>query len=394
MLSLQQLTNPVTQPQAVQTILTTLGQLGFQATSWQSGSIQLTLINLAATIWSGVTGTISDIATGGFTTLQANLASAPYLNLLAQYVYDVTPLVATPTIGNMLLATSAGSGSVTFVAGSIIVADQPNSNGPTPNVFTVAVGGSMGPSSTLSVQFAANVAGSAANIPPGTPLYVWTGPAGVTVTNPLILPSNTWISTPGTDPESPARLATRCINKWAALTYGNIDGAYVYWAMTALPALNRASVASALGNCTVTLYGATAAGPLTGPQITTIENYVGGVTDGVGRRPINDIFTAVGSSVATTPALTITGYALSNVSATIGATITAALLNYFGTIPLGGVTLGATQGYVLYSQIHAICIGQIGVVAVELSVNADIPLLPGQIYTPPITVNVTAVAPS
>jgi uncharacterized phage protein gp47/JayE len=389
MLTLEQLTTPVTQDEALATSLTVLSQLGFQATSWQSGSIQLTILNLFCSTWSSLSNVISQIAAGGFTTL----SSGNWLTLLAQYVYGLTRLAANPTIGQILLTSSAGAPVTTFSAGDIIVADQPNGTSGA-NTYTCTQGGTLGPGSTLSVTFQANVAGSAGNIAPSTTLYLWTPLVGITATNPALAPaSNTWVTTPGQDPEADARLAARCLGAWAKLTYSNIDGAYIAWALDALPTLTRAQILSAPGDGTVTLVGATALGPIDSGDITTIQNYVNGITDGVGRRPINDIFTAVGATTVTSPALTITAYCISNVQGTVAAAITQALLNYLGTVPIGGSLLTTTQGRVIFSELVAVAQAVAGVRSVVFNISTDILLSPGQIYLPAITVNVLPVAP-
>jgi hypothetical protein len=65
-LTLNQLVTPVTEDQALQTILDTLTDAGFQVTSWQSGAIQLTILRLFAKVWAQLSQTIADIAAGGF----------------------------------------------------------------------------------------------------------------------------------------------------------------------------------------------------------------------------------------------------------------------------------------------------------------------------------------
>ncbi len=98
MLTLQQLVTPQTEDEVLASSLTILQQLGFQATSWQSGSAQLTFLRLIARIISALTTTVAQIAAGGFTTLASNA----YLRLLAKYFYAIDYLPAQPTIGLMI----------------------------------------------------------------------------------------------------------------------------------------------------------------------------------------------------------------------------------------------------------------------------------------------------
>ena len=389
MLTLEQLITPVTEDEALETSLTTLEQLGFNATSWQPGAMQLTLLRLFCKTWSALTTLIANIAAGGFT----SLATSSWLTLLARYVYDTERLEAQPTIGEILLTSSAGAPIHTWLAGDLIIADAA-SGSTTARTWTCTEGGTLGPSSTISIEFKADVPGSDSNIAPGTTLYLWTPLVGITVTNPALLPSsNTWITTPGEDEESDPRLAARCLGRWERLTYGNTEGAYRGWALEALPALQRVAVASAPGDGTVTIIGATSLGALSGAQETEIEDYINGVTDGVGRRPINDIVTVQSAVTVTTPALTITAYVLPDEAAATDARIQTALLDYFGSLPIGGTKLNGSQGYVLFSQINKLCQEQEGIKSIGLSIAADIALNSDEIYIPAITVNTINVAP-
>lgn len=394
MLTLGQLVTPTTEDEALATILTTLDQLGFQATSWQSGAIQLTVLRLFAKTWSSLSSTIALIAAGGFTTLAATTAGASaYLTLLARYVYDLERLEAQQTVGQILLTSSAGAPVTTWAAGDIIIADAAEGVDGA-NTYTCTAGGTLGPSSSISLEFKADVAGAAGNIAPGTTLYLWTPLVGITATNPALVPdSNTWVTTPGSDDEADARLLARCIGRWSRLTYGNTNGAYQGWALEALPALTRVTVDTAPGDGTVTIIGATALGSIDAGQITTIENYINGVADGVGRRPLNDIVTAVGAATVTTPAIAITAYAVAAVKDTIASTITAALLDYIGSLPIGGVRLQGVQGKVLLSQLISTAQAQTGVRSVSFSLTDDVSLNANEIYIPPITVTVQQVAP-
>lgn len=389
MLTLEQLVTPQTEDEVLASSLNILRQLGFQATSWQSGSAQLTILRLIARIISALTTTVAQIAAGGFTTL----ASSAYLRLLAKYFYAIDYLPAQPTIGLMTLTSSAGAPIHTWNAGDIIVSDSAEGTAGA-NTYTCTAGGSLGPSSSTQLEFKADVAGAAGNIAPGVPIFLWTAYVGVTVTNPALLPgSNTWVTTPGEDEESDARLAARCLGRWERLMYGNTDGAYKGWALEALPALTRVSVNAAQGNGTVALIGATSLGPLSGPQCLVIENYINGVADGVGRRPINDIVSCDPAVIVTSPALTITAYVVPSVFDTIEADMTAALLAYIGGIPIGGTKLTAGSGVVIYSELVRIAQALTGVRSVDFSISADITLAQDEIYVPTITVNPQIVSP-
>lgn len=401
MLTLDQLVTPLTEDEALEQTLEILQQLGLQTTSWQSGGIQLTTIRMFARVWSKLSATISLIAAGGFPGLAATTAGgSPFLTLLARYFFSIERLDAQATVGQILFTSSAGAPVNTWAAGDLIISDSPNGTAGA-RTYTCTEGGTLGPDATISVEFKADIPGADSNIAPGTTLYFWTPLVGVTPTNPALVPdSNTWVTTPGQDPESDSRLLDRCTGRWSRLGYASTDATYKAWALEALPALTRVQIASAPGDGNVTLIGATDLGPIDAGQITTIEDFVDGVTDGKGRRPMNDIFSAEGASTVTTPALTVTAYCLASLADPDGSfnttksAISAALLTFIGKQPIGGVKLQGTQGRVLFDDLlETAKTAKVGTRSVSLNITSDVLLSDGEIYLPAITVNVLAVAP-
>jgi hypothetical protein len=181
------------------------------------------------------------------------------------------------------------------------------------------------------------------------------------------------------------------VARWSALTYGNIDGAYRYWALSALPALTRVTIVrDPLVPGSVTVVGATVTGGLSGGQITTIADYINGTFDGVGRRPINDILSVVSANVNTAPTLNITLTVASQYAADTAAQATAALIAYFGALPLGGTrTSSNAQGFVLVAGMYKTLMGLTGMVNVSGLPAADITLGQYDIYSP--TINITVI---
>jgi hypothetical protein len=139
---------------------------------------------------------------------------------------------------------------------------------------------------------------------------------------------------------------------------------------------------------------------LSAGQCTTIEDYLNGVTDGVGRRPINDVVGVDPAVTVTTPALDITAYVLPSAmgnddsTSDAAADIETALLAYFGSIPIGGTILTGTQGRVLFSKIVGITQEQDGVQSALFSISSDILLNQDEIYVPTITVTLIQVSPT
>jgi hypothetical protein len=387
-LSLKQLLTPITPAQALASVLGTLGSFGFAATSWQPGSKQLTIVQTLSRVYSDLTYTIADITNSGF----ALLAKGAYADQLGVYSYALTRIPATQTIGAMVLTSSAGAPVNNWVDGQILISDKPPGS-LNANVFRVSGPGTLNPGTSVTITVKGDVPGSAANIPPGITLYLWGGGlTGVTVTNPAISGTSTWITTPGTDSESDARYGQRMVARWSALTYGNTDGAYTYWALTALPALTRVTITrDPAVQGSVNIVGATALGGLTAPQIATITAFVNGTVDNVGRRPINDILGVFSATTDVDPAIVINVACSSQFAPDAAARVTASLIALNGSTPIGGKKLpGSNIGYVLLADMYATVMAQTGIVNVT-GLPADVPLGALDVYSPPITVNVVPV---
>jgi hypothetical protein len=99
------------------------------------------------------------------------------------------------------------------------------------------------------------------------------------------------------------------------------------------------------------------------------------------------------AAVQASPALTVTAYVNPANLDTAPDAIETALLDYFGSLPIGGTKLVGTTGYVLLSRMMEACQTQEGVKAITLSVTANIALAANEIYVPAITVNAIAVSP-
>lgn len=388
-LSLGQLTTPVNETDALASVLATLQAFGFQATSWQSGSVQRNFAQTLAKLYSSITYTVADIAASGF----ATLAKGTYQKYLAIYSYGLTPIAATQTIGSLVLTSSAGAPVNNWVDGGILVADKPpGSNGA--NVYRVVGAGSLPGNSTQTITFKADVPGAVANIAPNVPLYLWTSLTGVTVANPVVAGTLTWITTPGTDDESESRLSARMIGRWYTIAYAVTDGAYRYWALSGLPALTRVTVKNdpvVAGG--VNVVGATATGGLSVAQINTLSDYINGVTDGVGRRAINDIVSVLSANTLSSPGLSCTVTVRSQYASDVVSRITSALIVLFGSIPIGGKVLpGGSLGYVLLADLYTTIMAQAGVVNVVFaSPTSDVIMGPLDIYSPPVTINTVIV---
>lgn len=188
-------------------------------TQWQALSFPRTLFRIFSTTlarsWYGV----SQIANG----VVLGLSSGPWLTLLAASQYNQSRLVATATVGTVRLTSSSVGHTVAAGALTAATADGIKFRSTTP--VTVPAGGS------VDVQVQAYAVGAASNVAVGTITTMVSSLSSVTVANPAIGTTGTWITTWGTDPETDAELTERLRGQWATLSTGSPSAAYQSWAL-------------------------------------------------------------------------------------------------------------------------------------------------------------------
>jgi uncharacterized phage protein gp47/JayE len=393
-LSLSQLLKPITESEALATGLEILSDLGFTATSWFAGSIQRTLVQLYARLSADQSESVAEVTKSGFVTL----ATAEYLDYLGLYSFggSINPTYArvgaTPTKGVMRLTSTLAAPAHSWGAGEIVIADAANDPA---NTYTIDDAGVLAPGGSIFVNVTAQAPGSAANIANGTTLYLWTALTGVTVLNFTNAPgSSSWIATAGQDAETDSRYASRLIGRFETLGYAGSDGAYTTWVKEAVPSITRVTVQH-IGNGQITITCAKANGTIDAGDITTIVNYLTGVTDGKGRRVLGDIITVQSATALTTPAVGVTLYRKSTAPPAVTLAQTA-LLDYLASVPIGGTYLpGDSAGRVLFASMLEAAMGKregfefAGIVNAVFSspANVDVTgLTATQIYTPSITI--------
>lgn len=380
MITLGQLLTPVTEDEALALALGLLSGYGFQATSWQSGSIQHTIVRLLSRLYSDLTIAVSDQAASGF----ARKARGAYLDEMGSKWFDMPRQAALFTVGNVVLTSTAAAPVHSWGVDEIIVADAPTAPA---NTYRITLADTLNPSTVKVVSVKAEVAGSAANIGANTTLYLWTPLVGVTVTNPANDLSTTWITSAGQDLESDSRYVERLIGRWNRLSLGTLES-YKAWVLEADPTVTRCVVVSSLGSSQVRIIGASASGGLTAAQISTIRNYLDGVTDGRQRRLINDILSIESATVVTAPALTLTVTCDAALSSDVVARVTKALNDTITALPIGGEIIApSATGKVVAAKLYGAIMGQAGVRNVS-GVPADINLQPTDIYAPTIAITV------
>jgi len=390
-LSLRQLLTPVTPAQVIAGVTDMLNGFGFQASAWQTLSANSIIIQTVAALISDATYAIVDIASS----MHAGLASGAYADALGTYTFNLTRVPAAAAQGQMILTSSIAAPPHTFAANSLLIAD---SSADDANTYNVVTGGTLNPGTSMVVNVLAAVPGTRANVPPSlTTLELRTPLIGVSVTNPPnppTTPVNSWLTTPGTDQETDGpggHYNARMIGRWSRISPNNIEGAYRAWVLEALPAINRLKISEGAAEGAIHIVAATAAGAIDAGQITTVKNYLNGVTDGVGRRPINDVLEVVGATQLTTTDLNATITVRSPFAADAVARVTAAFTALLADpvlSPIGGKTLpGSSSGAVFIADLYAAAMAQQGVTNVDFPFQPFyLPLGPDQLWAPAITV--------
>lgn len=206
-LSLSQLRSPATADQETARILDILNGLGFNTSSWQSGSVQRTFVEMMGSVSSQFTLVVDTISRMGFN----NSAEGEALSEFSNSNYDNQRLAAVATEGDYTLTGALIGPPHAIVAGDLIVSDA---NG---IQYQNSTGGVVPAGGTLVVTIKALETGISGNVANGTIATINTPLAGVTGANVPIAPATTWITTLGSDSESDENLRERNRTKWATL---------------------------------------------------------------------------------------------------------------------------------------------------------------------------------
>lgn len=374
-LSIEQLTTPVTEAEALEDHLDILESLNFPARSWQSGSTPRTLVQLSARLRANASTLITSIAAGGFN----ELATGGWLTLLSLSHYQNVRLVEVRTRGDVYLECASGSGPYTKAVGTVVVKDAS-----TGQAYRNVDGFTLSSSAAVTVLFEAEEAGEAGNVGDGDIDTLVTSMAGVTVNG---TPVTDWIDVTGgvsgADEETDPELRTRNRNKWATLGIGGPKQAYKTWALEALSTVTRVGVddTNAAGTGVVGVYLADSTGgtPDTG---NAVRDYLLG-TDGVGRHPLGPaptVAAATEAPVTVTYAATYDSAVYASDAAAVAA-VDAAIIAYFASVPVGGVS--ESGGTVLpLGSLYAAAIATTGIVNVVFtSPTASTALTVSQVAT-------------
>ncbi len=353
-LTFAQLTTPVTRDQVLQDMLDELQSLGFNVTSWQSGSVQRTLLTAVAEVWSTATESVAFLATMAFN----DTSETDALTFFADSHYDNQRVTNLATEGLVVLTGGAVGPPHTIVAGDVVVRDPVSGE-----TFENTTGGVIPASGTLIPTFKARTPGTNGNVANDTITEMVTSFTGVTANNPDP-GSGTWITTLGVDTEADATLRTRNTTKWAVLNFAAPREAYVQLALGADSDITRVTTddSNPRGPGTVDVYIARAAGIATGADVTTVQDEIDD------KRPVTADVLAI---AAAAQAVVVTGTIHVTTSlndATKQAAIEQAAIDYIDGLVIGGEILPpATTGVVVFSELLGAITAVAGVRSVALT---------------------------
>ena len=252
---------------ALQLEIDILQSLGFNATSWQEGSVQLTFLEMGATLYSNLTELTAAITSFGFN----STATGDALELLSDSNYDNQKFKATNTVGTIAHTTITGAGPYVVLVGQLVVQDDVNGF-----TYRNTTGGTFTSGSTIDLVYKADETGANRNVSNNTITTLNTPLAGVSVNNPGPGAGAIWVTGAAIDTETDPNLRTRNTTRWATLTITAPEDAYNNIVRNSTAAITRSTVNAnnPTGTGTLDIYIAGPLGAVTGTEQTIAQTAV------------------------------------------------------------------------------------------------------------------------
>lgn len=337
-MTLDELTTPLTPAQIEEHIYAAIAARGVSTTGWKDGAVVRTLITAIAIVLGGLSELQAAIARGGF----LELATGPWLTLVARYVYGVERNSGTFARGEVTLD-NTGGGVYAGDPGDLIVVNSAKGKSYR-NTASFSVGAF---ETGVTIPIQAIEIGSESTASPGQINQMETVLLGVTVTNAAAVV--------GTDEETDVELRTRCRESTGALSPNGPRDAYAYIAKSATAAdgsplgVTRVrTVADGYGG--VTAYVATATGAVSGGDVAIIQGEIERKAGPLAITPTVVSATAVPITVAYELwVLDSSGLSTSQIEEDVAS----ALISLAASTPIGGDIIGASPGRLHLQAIEA-----------------------------------------
>lgn len=177
--TLAQLLTGATPEEVYAIVLAVFQANGFPTTNWQEFGTDATRALAIATAISDLSANyIPTITAGGFTTLAAGIDNSN-IRTLADQLYNLVFNAASFTVGDLLLTADSSAGTYNIQPGQLTAVFAVSGNS-----YINVTGGVLSPSSTLTLEWVAQFAGSAYNDPNASDISLLTPLPGVTISNP------------------------------------------------------------------------------------------------------------------------------------------------------------------------------------------------------------------
>lgn len=293
--------------------------IGLPVTSWQAGDPSRALLNLEATILEALENVVVGFIQSGF----LDYATAEWLVILAQQVFNVTVPTATFAETSVTLTNSSG-GIYIIEPGDLTFKDST-----TGQTYHNTTGGTLAASGTLSLDVTADTAGSIGSAGAGEIDALVTTLLGVTCTNP--------IAAVGIDQQDDSVTRQQCRDKLGSLSPNGPASAYSYVArnsaLTGIQTITRARPYPDSDTGDVLLYLATASGAPNPGDVTAVADAIN-----VWALPLTITPTVLAANNVTVPVTyTIWIYKSVNQTSTqVQTAIQTALENLFADKNIGG----------------------------------------------------------
>lgn len=284
--TLASLLTPRTRQQWRDALLVELRDAGFALALAPSGDNRRNVVELVAAGCAKLDEMVARIANGAF----LSTAVGDWLALRAASGYDVTQKAAGLTVGTVRLTCAATAGPYVVGSGSLWVGRAATGSQPARR-YQNTTGGTLAQGGSLDITVVAEAPGSAYDLGNGQINTLFTSLSGVSVSNPAVGLTGTWITTPGTDVEGNEALRARCRAKWSTLGRGANESAYAYIATTAAPEITRVKIHRGPGDGTLDVVVAGATGIVSTTAATAAQAAINA------QCPVTDAATVVRATV-------------------------------------------------------------------------------------------------
>ena len=326
------------------------GSASFPVTAWLAGGVARTLIELYSAALSDVQRAVRAIALAGV----LEEVEGDWLTVVARNFYRVERIPAGFTEGIVSVTAAAGVGpyKLDAIVGIQGLVDDDALR------FIAVESATLNPGQTVNITVKAESPGTRHNVSVGAIGYLFTPLPGVTVSNPAVV--STWITRPGLDEESDARLRQRCVDKWATLSTSWTDPAVRYWTLSSTTLDGAPTgvtrMAIVYGPCgTYTVVVASDAGGVSGGIVAAVQAFLDA------RKPITDEPTVVSATETAVAILGTVRVKVGQNTAANRAKVVAAIATLQASLGIGDdVDLGA-----LYATIR----GALGSAVIDVDIT-------------------------